>query len=84
MNIKITYIFNSFLEYLDSVRLVDVANMLPGLKYSPGMTHWLPASKDITFYKSAEEIPEKWLNVVRPAMFPPSPEDVSKYHLERW
>lgn len=70
-------------EAEDSVRLVDVTSMLPGLKFSHGMTHWLPASKDITFYKNFEEVPEKWHSTVRPAMFPPKPEDISKYNLER-
>ncbi|XP_059056013.1 tRNA (cytosine(34)-C(5))-methyltransferase [Achroia grisella] len=67
----------------DTLRLVDVADMLPGLKYKKGMTHWRPASKDMVFYDKYEDVPEKWQTVVRPQMFPPKPEDVHKYNLER-
>ncbi|XP_013191712.1 tRNA (cytosine(34)-C(5))-methyltransferase [Amyelois transitella] len=67
----------------DSLQLVDVKDMLPGLKFHEGMTHWRPASKDMVFYDKYEDVPEKWQTVVRPQMFPPSAEDVGKYHLER-
>ncbi|KAM3956824.1 tRNA (cytosine(34)-C(5))-methyltransferase Nsun2 [Aphomia sociella] len=67
----------------DSLHLVDVADMLPGLKFRKGMTHWRPASKDMVFYDKYEDVPEKWQTVVRPQMFPPSPEDVLKYNLEK-
>ncbi|XP_026750412.2 tRNA (cytosine(34)-C(5))-methyltransferase [Galleria mellonella] len=67
----------------DALRLVDVADMLPGLKYRKGMTHWRPASKDMVFYDKYEDVPEKWQTVVRPQMFPPKPEDVHKYNLEK-
>ncbi|CAH0596909.1 unnamed protein product [Chrysodeixis includens] len=67
----------------DSVKLVDVADMLPGLKYKPGMTYWRPASKDMVFYEKYEDVPEKWQTVVRPQMFPPKPEDLGKYNLEK-
>ncbi|XP_026490725.2 tRNA (cytosine(34)-C(5))-methyltransferase [Vanessa tameamea] len=70
-------------EFGDSVHLVDVANMLPGLKYQKGMTHWRPASKDMVFYDKFEDVPENWRTVVRPQMFPPKPEDAEKYHLDK-
>ncbi|CAG9792778.1 unnamed protein product [Diatraea saccharalis] len=67
----------------DSVKLVDAAPMLPGLKYHKGMTYWRPASKDMVFYEKYEDVPEKWQTVVRPQMFPPKPEDLDKYNLDK-
>lgn len=67
----------------DSVEIMDVSSVLPGLKYSPGVTHWFPASRDMSFYNNFEEVPEKWRTVVRPNMFPPSEADAHKYHLDR-
>ncbi|XP_013138229.1 PREDICTED: tRNA (cytosine(34)-C(5))-methyltransferase [Papilio polytes] len=67
----------------DSVQLVDVSDMLPGLKFHKGMTHWRPASKDMVFYDKYEDVPEKWQTVVRPQMFPPKPEDLEKYNLDK-
>ncbi|KAL0812064.1 hypothetical protein ABMA28_009454 [Loxostege sticticalis] len=67
----------------ESVKLVDVTDMLPGLKHHKGMTYWKPASKDMVFYENFEEVPEKWQTVVRPQMFPPKSEDLPKYNLDR-
>ncbi|CAB3229834.1 unnamed protein product [Arctia plantaginis] len=67
----------------DAVKLVDVEYMLPGLKFHKGMTYWRPASKDMVFYEKYEDVPEKWQTVVRPQMFPPKPEDLPKYNLEK-
>lgn len=67
----------------DSLKLVDVENMLPGLKFHKGMTYWQPASKDMVFYEKYEDVPEKWQTVVRPQMFPPKPKDLAKYHLDK-
>ncbi|XP_063629060.1 tRNA (cytosine(34)-C(5))-methyltransferase [Cydia splendana] len=66
-----------------SIALVDVRASLTGLKSHPGMTHWRPASKDMVFYDKYEDVPEKWQTVVRPQMFPPNPEDLDKFHLDR-
>ncbi|XP_063897586.1 tRNA (cytosine(34)-C(5))-methyltransferase [Helicoverpa armigera] len=70
-------------ETAGSVALVNVADMLPGLKFHKGMTYWRPASKDMVFYEKYEDVPEKWQTVVRPQMFPPKPEDLDKYNLDR-
>lgn len=72
------------LSILDSVKLVDVAASLPGLKFTPGLSYWRPASKDLVFYDKYEDVPEKWRTVVRPPMFPPSPEEEAKFDLNRW
>lgn len=72
------------IECGDSVRLLDPREMLPNLKHKNGMTKWLLASKDLQFYENFDEVPEKWHTVVRPQMFPPKPEDLHKYPLEKW
>lgn len=69
---------------IDSVRIVDVASMVPGLKYCQGLSHWLPASKDVQTYDKFEDVPEKFRTVVRPQMFPPKPEEASQFNLNRW
>ncbi|XP_033226206.1 tRNA (cytosine(34)-C(5))-methyltransferase [Belonocnema kinseyi] len=71
------------LETGDSVHLVDGRDLVPGLKSNPGVTSWQPASKNLQYYKNWEEVPEQWQTQVRPKMFPPNPEDVEKFHLER-
>ncbi|CAH2231732.1 jg14312 [Pararge aegeria aegeria] len=70
-------------EVGESIKLVDVTDLLPGLKFHKGMTHWRPASKDMVFYDKFEDVPEKWQTVVRPQMFPPKSEDLDKFHLDR-
>ena len=52
--------------------------------YTIGISHWLPASKDLQYYKSWEDVPEQWQTQVRPKMFPPKPEDAAKFHFEKW
>ncbi|XP_040154451.1 tRNA (cytosine(34)-C(5))-methyltransferase [Anopheles arabiensis] len=68
----------------DSLEIVECSGALPTLKYSTGLTYWEPASKDLTFYKSFEEVPESQRTVLRPGMFPPPKEEaVNRYHLDR-
>ncbi|XP_031842343.2 tRNA (cytosine(34)-C(5))-methyltransferase Nsun2 [Nomia melanderi] len=71
------------LETGDSVHIVDGRDLVPGLVCDAGVSHWLPASKDLQYYKSWEDVPEQWQTQVRPKMFPPKPEDAAKFHLER-
>lgn len=66
-----------------ALELVDATSMLPGLKYTPGMTYWEPATKDLVFYKSFEEVPEKWVTIVRPAMFAPPADDPLREQLTK-
>lgn len=69
---------------LGAVQLVDVSSHLPGLKYRQGLTHWLPTSRDMKAYSSYDEVPEVWQTQIRPQMFPPAPEDVGRFNLDRW
>ncbi|KAF7990485.1 hypothetical protein HCN44_000290 [Aphidius gifuensis] len=67
----------------DSVRILDGRKYVPGLKCNPGVTHWLPGTKDMVFYKSWDEVPQQWHTQIRPNMFPPKPEDADKYNLDK-
>jgi tRNA (cytosine34-C5)-methyltransferase len=69
---------------LGAVQLVDVSSKLPGLKYRQGLAHWIPTSRDMVGYTTFNDVPEKWQTQIRPQMFPPAPEDVGKFNLERW
>ncbi|CAH1116517.1 unnamed protein product [Phaedon cochleariae] len=66
-----------------ALELVDVSGHLPGLKFSPGMEDWLVASRNLEFYKTFDDVDEKWSTTIRPQMFPPKPEDRGKYNLNR-
>ncbi|XP_071567264.1 tRNA (cytosine(34)-C(5))-methyltransferase isoform X2 [Temnothorax nylanderi] len=67
----------------DSVQLVDCRDLVPGLLCDPGVTHWKPASKNLQYYDRWDDVPEQWQTQVRPKMFPPEANEVSKFHLER-
>ncbi|KAK4884892.1 hypothetical protein RN001_001163 [Aquatica leii] len=66
-----------------AVELVDVNDILPELKHSPGLDHWLVGNKYLEFFNTFEEVEQKWRTVIRPQMFPPKIEDRERYHLNR-
>jgi len=71
-------------ETQDSVRILDIKDKLPGLKYSPGLTKWKCASKQCEIYSSFEEVPEQISKTqIRPSMFPPPPEVANSLGLEK-
>ncbi|XP_066262193.1 tRNA (cytosine(34)-C(5))-methyltransferase isoform X1 [Euwallacea similis] len=76
-------IHRMLVEANGALELVDVSRSLPGLKYTPGMTSWQVSSRNLEFYKTFDEVDEKWTTTIRPQMYPPKEEDKSKYHLER-
>ncbi|XP_054276416.1 tRNA (cytosine(34)-C(5))-methyltransferase-like isoform X2 [Macrosteles quadrilineatus] len=76
-------IHRTLVEAKGAVELQDVSQSLPGLRHSPGVSHWVLASKETEIYKTFEEVPESLHNMIRPAMFPPKAEDADKYHLDR-
>ncbi|XP_053694961.1 tRNA (cytosine(34)-C(5))-methyltransferase-like [Sabethes cyaneus] len=67
----------------DSLEIVEASHMFPTLKHSPGMTYWEPATKDMRFYKSFEDVPELYRSSIRACLFPPAPEEAHKYNLTR-
>ncbi|KMQ95735.1 trna cytosine-c-methyltransferase-like protein [Lasius niger] len=66
----------------DSVQLIDCRDLVPGLLCDPGVTHWKPASKNLQYYDTWDDVPEQWQTQVRPKMFPPQANEASKFHLE--
>lgn len=48
------------------------------------MEDWLVGTRNLDFYKSFDEVDEKWRTTIRPQMFPPKPEDREKFKLNRW
>ncbi|KRT82829.1 hypothetical protein AMK59_3058, partial [Oryctes borbonicus] len=71
------------LETEGALQLVDVADMLPGLKYTRGLETWQVGSRNLEFYKTFEEVDEKWKTTIRPQMFPPNPDNRAKYNLHK-
>ncbi|XP_055544299.1 tRNA (cytosine(34)-C(5))-methyltransferase [Wyeomyia smithii] len=67
----------------DSLEILEASHLLPTLKHSPGMTYWEPATKDMRFYKSFEDVPEIYRSSIRACLFPPAPEEAAKYNLTR-
>lgn len=67
----------------DAMEIVDASHLLPSLKHNPGITYWEPATKDMKFYKTFDEVPQMYHTIIRPQMFPPAPEDVAKFNLEK-
>uniref|UniRef100_F1KYX9 tRNA (cytosine(34)-C(5))-methyltransferase n=1 Tax=Ascaris suum TaxID=6253 RepID=F1KYX9_ASCSU len=66
-----------------SIELVDVSDRLPQLKRSPGVSSWKVFDKDMTEYKSPDEVPEATKKSLVPSMFPPTDEEKQTFHLER-
>uniref|UniRef100_A0A915AC98 tRNA (cytosine(34)-C(5))-methyltransferase n=1 Tax=Parascaris univalens TaxID=6257 RepID=A0A915AC98_PARUN len=66
-----------------SIELVDVSDRLPQLKRSPGVSSWKVFDKDMTEYKSPDEVPEAMKKSLVPSMFPPTDEEKQGFHLER-
>ncbi|XP_055715572.1 tRNA (cytosine(34)-C(5))-methyltransferase [Phlebotomus papatasi] len=64
-----------------ALELIDASDLVPGLKFSPGMTKWELSSKDMEFYSDFSQVPEKYHTIIRPQMFPP--ENVHNLNLER-
>lgn len=71
-------------EAQGSLELEKVNDKLPGLKYIPGLSHWIVMNRDLTIYNTPEEVPEPMKHILRAAIFPPKPEEAEKFHLERW
>jgi len=70
-------------EAQGSLELVDVADKLPGLKYTKGLSHWVMMDRNLTVYEKVEDIPENTKSIIRPNMFPPKAEDAAQFHFER-
>ena len=69
----------------DSVEILESSHLVPGLKYSPGITKWKVAGKEKNvLYNDFSEVPQKYQTFIRPYMFsPPEGVDNTKFHLDR-
>ena len=67
-----------------SLQLVDVSNELPNLKRKPGIKHWRVMDRDGTWYNTHEELPTERALKMPKTLFPPTEEEASEMHLERW
>lgn len=66
-----------------ALEIIDGSALVPGLKFSPGLTYWELASRDIQFYKSFDEVPETLHTIIRPQMFSPTPEEAESFNLKK-
>lgn len=67
-----------------ALELVDVSDLVPGLNFVEGLSHWQLADKDCTtFYDSFADVPEEYHTIIRPQMFPSSEEDSSLFSLNK-
>lgn len=71
-----------------TMRLVDVSDVIPGLKRSQGISSWkvyTGRDKDGNpgWYTSHADLPQALKKTVLPSIFPPTPEEAAEFHLER-
>lgn len=66
-----------------ALELIDASDLVPGLKFTSGLTYWELSAKEIEFYKTFDEVPEKYHTIIRPQMFPPTAEEAKKIGLEK-
>ena len=69
----------------DSVEILDSSHLVPGLKYSKGISKWKIAGKERNvIYNDFSEVPLNSQSFIRPYMFSPAEGvDNAKYHLDR-
>lgn len=67
----------------DSMEIVDASDMVKGLNYYEGMTYWEPSARDMKFCKTWEDVPENLHTIIRPEMFPPTPEEAEKFNIKK-
>jgi tRNA (cytosine34-C5)-methyltransferase len=60
-------------EAKGSLELEDVSDKLPGLKYVPGVSHWVVMRRVLTAYATPEEVPEAMKHIPRGMFAPPPP-----------
>ena len=65
----------------ENVSIEDATNLIPGLKFSKGLSKWKVGSKDGDIYSTWNEVAEKHQSQIRPNMFPS--ESADKLNLDR-
>ncbi|XP_042892490.1 tRNA (cytosine(34)-C(5))-methyltransferase-like isoform X2 [Penaeus japonicus] len=71
------------IEGSGSIRLLDVTEQLPGLKFIPGLEEWTLMNREMEVIKTVADIPLKNTNLFNKHLFPPAPEDREKLNLRR-
>jgi len=66
---------------MDNVVIEDASDLVPGLKFCPGLQDWKVSAKGAKMFTSFDEVPEKIQNQIRPHMFPCS--EISKMNINR-
>uniref|UniRef100_A0AC35TMP2 tRNA (cytosine(34)-C(5))-methyltransferase n=1 Tax=Rhabditophanes sp. KR3021 TaxID=114890 RepID=A0AC35TMP2_9BILA len=70
-------------HFKGNLELVDVSDKLIGLKRVPGVSSWRVFDKEMTEYKSHDDVPAHLKEVIKPSYFPPSKEIADTLHLDR-
>lgn len=65
----------------DNVTIEDPTHLVPGLKFSPGLTNWNVGSKDGDIYSTWSGVGEKHQSQIRPYMFPS--EEIEQLNINR-
>ncbi|CAL1544176.1 unnamed protein product [Lymnaea stagnalis] len=66
-----------------TMELVDAHDLLPGLKFTKGVSTWRVMTKTGEWIESAAEIPASMQTQYKHTIFPPTKEEAEKFHLER-
>ncbi|XP_062139291.1 tRNA (cytosine(34)-C(5))-methyltransferase [Drosophila sulfurigaster albostrigata] len=67
-----------------ALELVNASQLVPGLKYNPGMTDWQLATKEVdAVFKTFDEVPESLHTIIRPSMFPLPAEEMTAIGIEK-
>ncbi|GFR76678.1 tRNA (cytosine(34)-C(5))-methyltransferase, partial [Elysia marginata] len=66
-----------------AMELVEVADQLPGLKFTRGLSHWRVMTKAGEWLDNKDKIPPHLKTQYKESIYPPTPEEAAKYHLER-
>ena len=66
----------------DNVVIEEASEMVPGLKYSRGLTTWKVVSKDGNIYSKWEDVKEEHQSQIRPNHFPHE-EEVNSINIQR-
>ncbi|GFN95333.1 tRNA (cytosine(34)-c(5))-methyltransferase [Plakobranchus ocellatus] len=66
-----------------AMELVEVADSLPGLKFTRGLSHWRVMTKVGEWLDDKDKIPANLKTQYKETIYPPSPEEAEKFHLER-
>ena len=66
---------------IENVTIEDPTNLVPGLKFSPGLKKWNVGSKDGDLYSTWSDVSEKHHSQIRPYMFPS--DEIDKLNIDR-